>query len=477
MKPEAMKHPRLLPAVPGLLLLAALPGCFTAKTYERPQLETQHLFRTDPLADSLRLRTDSSSLATTSWKELFTDPLLAGYIQQALNNNTDIRIALQRIDAAAAYVKQGKAAFAPTVSAGAGYSLSQNSRNTALGQFITGAVDNYELDAGLSWEADIWGRIRSQQRAYGAAYLGTLEAHKAVQTRLVAAIASSYFQLMALSEQMQVAREGIASRSSSLSTTQALMQAGQVTSVAVNQMEAQVADARITLLHLQDQEHLLENALCLLLNEPPHAIPRGTLAAQQIPAPLSTGVPSELLVNRPDVRQAELALVQAFELTNVARARFYPALTITAAGGLQSTAMDNWFSANSLFYNIAGNLLQPVLNQRQVRTAYEVAQAQQEQALLTYRMALLTAGSDVSNALYDYQVQTASLGLAEQQTKALQAAADQSEQLLANGLANYLEVLTAQQGVLTAQLGLASTKGARLQAIVSLYEALGGGWR
>lgn len=245
MKPEAMKHPRLLPAVPGLLLLAALPGCFTAKTYERPQLETQHLFRTDPLADSLRLRTDSSSLATTSWKELFTDPLLAGYIQQALNNNTDIRIALQRIDAAAAYVKQGKAAFAPTVSAGAGYSLSQNSRNTALGQFITGAVDNYELDAGLSWEADIWGRIRSQQRAYGAAYLGTLEAHKAVQTRLVAAIASSYFQLMALSEQMQVAREGIASRSSSLSTTQALMQAGQVTSVAVNQMEAQVADARI----------------------------------------------------------------------------------------------------------------------------------------------------------------------------------------------------------------------------------------
>lgn len=233
----------------------------------------------------------------------------------------------------------------------------------------------------------------------------------------------------------------------------------------------------ITLLHLQDQERLLENALCLLLNEPPHAIPRGTLAAQQIPAPLSTGVPSELLVNRPDVRQAELALVQAFELTNVARARFYPALTITAAGGLQSTAMDNWFSANSLFYNIAGNLLQPVLNQRQVRTAYEVAQAQQEQALLTYRMALLTAGSDVSNALYDYQVQTASLGLAEQQTKALQAAADQSEQLLANGLANYLEVLTAQQGVLTAQLGLASTKGARLQAIVSLYEALGGGWR
>ncbi len=477
MKPEAMKHPRLLPAVPGLLLLAALSGCFTAKTYERPQLETQHLFRTDPLADSLRIRTDSSSLATTSWKELFTDPLLAGYIQQALDNNTDIRIALQRIDAAAAYVKQGKAAFAPTVSIGAGYSLSQNSRNTALGKFITGTVDNYELDAGLSWEADIWGRIRSQQRAYGAAYLGTVEAHKAVQTHLVATIASSYFQLMALSEQMQVAREGIASRSSSLGTTRALVQAGQVTTVAVNQMEAQVADARITLLHLQGQEHLLENALCLLLNEPPHAIPRGTLAAQQIPAPLSTGVPSELLVNRPDVRQAELALVQAFELTNVARARFYPALTITAAGGLQSTAVDNWFSANSLFYNIAGNLLQPVLNQRQVRTAYEVARAQQEQALLTYRMALLTAGSDVSNALYDYQVQTASLGLAEQQTKALQAAADQSEQLLANGLANYLEVLTAQQSVLTAQLGLASTKAARLQAIISLYEALGGGWR
>lgn len=472
-----MKHERLITPALGLLLIAALAGCFTAKTYERPKLETQHLFRTDQLADSLRINMDSTSMATVSWHNIFTDPLLAGYIQQGLANNMDIRIALQSIDAAAAFVKQGKAAFAPAVNAGAGYSLSQNSRNTALGKFINGAVDNYQLDAALSWEADIWGRIRSQQRAYGAAYLGTLEAHKAVKTRLVAGIASSYFQLMALHEQMQITQESIASRSQSLTTTQALMRSGQVTAVAVNQMDAQVTDARITLLHLQDQERLLENAFCLLLNEPPHAIARSTLDAQLVSTPLATGVASELLVNRPDVRQAELGLVQAFELTNVARARFYPALTITAAGGMQSTAVDNWFSANSLFYNIAGNLLQPVLNQRQVRTAYQVAQAQQEQALLTYRKALLTAGSDVSSALYDYQVQTAALSLAEQQTTALQTATDQSEQLLANGLVNYMEVLSAQQGVLASQLGLAATKAARLQAIVNLYEALGGGWK
>lgn len=462
----------------GLLLLP-LSSCFVAKDYHRPEeINTAALYRTDRLEDSAAIVMDSASMADVSWTNLFSDTLLKHYISTALNNNIDIRIALKSIDAAAAYVRQGKAGYWPTVNAEASYTESVLSKNSLSGQGTNGkALGQFQLGANLSWEADIWGKIRSQKRAFDDSYLQTIEAHKAVTTQLVAGIAATYYQLMSLDEQVKIAQISIASRDSSLNTTKALKEAGQLTAVAVKQTEAQLYDAQLILLNLQQQQRLLENAFCMLLNEPPHQVQRNTLSGQKINTELKVGVPADLLANRPDVRQAELALMQAFEMTNVAKSNFYPSLTITAAGGFQSIELKDWLNVNSIFANVAGSLLQPILKHRQIRTNYEVAQAQQQQALLRYEQTLLTAGNEVSNALYNYQTQAQTIVLQQKQFEAYQTAVNYSEKLLSNGLANYLEVLTARQNALSAQLNLVNTRYEQLASIIELYRALGGGWK
>lgn len=461
----------------GLLLLP-LSSCFVAKDYHRPETNTAGLYRTDQLRDSASIVMDSTSMAEVSWKSLFSDTLLKHYISTALDSNIDIRIALQSIDAAAAYVRQGKAGNLPTLSAGLDYSNSVYSKNSLSGQSTNGkAINQFQIGANLSWEADIWGKIRSQKRAYDDSYLQTIEAHKAVKTQLVANIATTYYQLMALDEQVKIAQISIISRDSSLTTTKALKQAGQVTAVAVKQTEAQLYAAQLILLELQQQQRLLENSFCILLNEPPHSIQRNTLRGQTINTELKVGVPANLLANRPDVREAELGLMQAFEMTNVAKSNFYPSLTITAAGGFQSVSLKDWLNVNSIFANVAGSLLQPIVNHRQIRTAYEVAKSQQKQALLRYEQTLLTSGNEVSNALYNYQTEAQAIVLEQKQYEAYQTAVNYSEQLLINGLANYLEVLTARQNALSTQLSLVNTRYEQLASIIELYRALGGGWK
>lgn len=461
----------------GLLLLP-LSSCFVAKDYHRPEVNTAGLYRTDRLQDSASIVMDSTTMAEVSWKNLFSDSLLKQYIGTALDSNIDIRVALQNIDAAAAYVRQGKAGNLPTLSAGLDYSNSVYSKNSLSGQSTNGkAISQYQIGANLSWEADIWGKIRSQKRAFDDSYLQTIEAHKAVKTQLVANIATTYYQLMALDEQVKIAQLTIASRDSSLTTTKALKEAGQVTAVAVKQTEAQLYAAQLILLELQQQQRLLENSFCILLNEPPHSIQRNTLKGQTINTELKVGVPANLLANRPDVREAELGLMQAFEMTNVAKSNFYPSLTITAAGGFQSVSLKDWLNVNSIFANVAGSLLQPIVNHRQIRTAYEVAKAQQQQALLRYEQTLLTAGNEVSNALYNYQTEAQAIVLEQKQFEAYQTAVNYSEQLLINGLANYLEVLTARQNALSTQLSLVNARYEQLASIIELYRALGGGWK
>ncbi len=455
-------------------LLIYLSSCYVGRQYQRPDLNTKDLFRTDQLVDSISLEMDSTSLANVSWQNLFSDPLLKQYIQTALSNNIDIRIALKSIDIASAYLKQAGAAFGPSVNANLNYGFAHNSRNSGI---TVRDVNQFQLAANLSWEADIWGKLKSAERASSAGYLQTIEAHKAVKTRLVANIASLYYQLGALREQIIIAEKTIVSRDSSLLTTKALKAAGQVTEVAVKQTEAQFYDAQLILVNLHEQERILENTFCMLLNESSHPIERNALSQQEINTPLRTWVAAALLANRPDLRQAEYGLIYAFELTNVARSNFYPSLTISAGTGLQSVDIKNWFDINSVFANVTGGLLQPIVNRRQIKTAYEVAQRQQEQALLNYEQILLKAGNEVSNALYDYQVQTKTIGLEEKKYEAYKKAVDYSEQLLINGLANYLEVLTARQNALATQLNLVNTKYMQLQAIVNLYEALGGGWQ
>lgn len=457
-----------------LVLITApllLQSCFVAKNYERPNMETERLYRTDNLPQ------DSVSMADISWRDLFEDKQLQSYIEQALENNLDIRIALQNVVAAEAYLKQGKAGYYPTLSGTASFTRTKNSQNSQFGSFFTRPLEQFELSGALSWEADVWGKIRSNKRAFGASYLQSVSAHQAVKTELVAAMANMYYQLMALDKQRDITEKTLEARKSSLETTQALKDAGLVTEVAVKQTAAQVHTAEIILIDLENNIKLLENSFSILLGEAPHGIVRGSLDNQSINTDLKTGVPYLLLANRPDVMQAEYALINNFELTNVARSSMYPSVTLRANGGFQSLEFDNWLDASSLFSQLVGSLTEPIFNGRRLRTQLEVARARQEQALLSYKKTLLTAGREVSDALYTYDAETQKLKARQKELNAYTTAEEYSEELLNNGLANYLEVLTARQNALSSELGYVDSQYAQLSAIVELYRALGGGWQ
>ncbi|MCZ4317745.1 efflux transporter outer membrane subunit [Aequorivita viscosa] len=457
----------------SFLLVLSIPfilvSCFAAKDYERPQVVNEANYRTD------NLPVDTLTIASLSWKELFTDPILQNYIEEGLQNNMDIRVALQQIRIAEAYVKQGKAGYFPSLSGKAQYTHQELPATNQFGDISS--IGQYELSTGLSWEADIWGKIRSNQRAFQASYLQSFAAHQAVKSRLIANIASVYYQLLALDEQIKVTEETINTRSRGLETTQALKEAGNVTEVGVKQTEAQLYNAQGILIDLKNQARLLENTMSILMGSAPRMVERGSLENQNLEVALKTGVPAQLLRNRPDVIAAEYSLMNAFELTNVARASFYPSLTLSATGGFQNMEIDKLFSANSLFASIIGGLTQPIFNKRQIRTQYEVSQAKQEQAYLDFRYAIINASKEVSDALYSYEAATEKIAVKEKEYKAYTLATDFSEELLNNGFANYLEVLTAQENALNSSLNLINAKNSQLQSIVDLYEALGGGWQ
>ncbi|MCK7589310.1 efflux transporter outer membrane subunit [Subsaxibacter sp. CAU 1640] len=459
----------------GLVLVVSaftLQSCFVAKDYQRPELpETENLYRTD------NLPTDSISMADVSWKELFTDPYLVQYIEEGLQNNIDIRIAIQQMLAAEVYVKQGKASYFPTLSAGASVTHQELSRNSQFGSFFNGAIDQYAVTGDLSWEADIWGKIRSNKRAFEASYLQSVAAHQAVKTRLVASIASTYYQLLSLDAQLEITKKTINARDSSVTTIKALKDAGQVTQVAVDQNVAQYNNARALQVDLEAAIFQTENTLSILLGKSPQQFERSILEDQSLNSELKLGVPSTLLSNRPDVIAAEYGLINAFEMTNVARSNFYPSLTLTATGGLQSLDFDELFSANSLFATVIGGLTQPIFNQRRIKTQHEVAKLQQEQALLTFKRTLLTAGNEVSNALYAYNAETEKFEYRQNEVEALRQAESNSEELLKNGYANYLDLLTARQSALSAELNVIDNKLQQLLSVVDLYVALGGGWK
>jgi NodT family efflux transporter outer membrane factor (OMF) lipoprotein len=459
-------------AVVFIVSAMTLQSCFVAKTYERPEVEeTKNLFRTDGLP------TDSLSMGSVSWKELFTDPFLNQYIDEGLQNNIDIRIALQQLLSAEAYVKQGKAANFPSLNGKGSVTHQELSKNSQFGSFFNGSIDQFEITGNLAWEADIWGKIRSNKRAFEADYLQTVAAHHAVKSRLVADIASTYYRLLSLDSQLQITKTSIAVRDSSVITIRALKDAGQVTQVAVDQNIAQYNSARAIQVDLETAIFRTENTLSILLGKQPQDYQRSVLDNQNLESDLKLGVPSTLLSNRPDVIAAEYNLVRAFELTNVARSNFYPSLTLTANGGLQSLELDKLFSANSLFATIVGGLTQPIFNQRKIRTQKEVADAQQEQALLEFKRSLLIAGQEVSNALFSYNQETVKFEYRELEVEALRNAESNSNELLKNGYANYLDLLTARQSALNAELNLIATKLQQLLSIVDLYEALGGGWK
>ncbi|REH46419.1 NodT family efflux transporter outer membrane factor (OMF) lipoprotein [Tenacibaculum gallaicum] len=455
-----------------VVMATTLQSCFVAKDYARPELkETEHLYRTDNLPQ------DSLSMADVSWKDMFTDAHLKKYIDEGLQNNLDIRVALQQMAAAEAYMKQGKAGYLPSIGIGAKATHQELAKNSQFGSFFNGSIDQYEITGNLSWEADIWGKIRSNKRAGKAGYLQSVAAHQAVKTQLVSAITSTYYQLLALDAQLEVTEQTIETRESSVTTIKALKDAGQVNQVAVDQNIAQYNNAKALKVDLEAAIFKTENTLNLLLGRTSVVVERSKLSEQQLDEVVKIGVPAKLLRNRPDIMAAEYGLINAFEMTNVAKSNFYPSLTVTATGGFQSLELDELLSANSLFANIIGGLTQPIFNQRKIKTQHEVAKAQQEQALLSFKKTLLTAGNEVSNALFDYNAETEKFEYRQNEVEALRRAEMNSEELLKNGYANYLDLLTARERALNAELNVINNKLNQLLSVVNLYEALGGGWK
>ena len=458
----------------SVVTFAVLSSCMVRKEYERPATAVdEKLFRTDMLPQ------DSTSIANVSWKEIFTDPILQGHITKALENNLDVRIAVQSITSAEAYLKQAKAAYEPTLSIGPNYTFQTQSINTQFGQIIGERryVNQFDITATIGWEADLWGKMKSQQKAQLATYLGTLAAHKAVKSDLVASIASAYFQLLTYDDQKRIIEETIKVRENNLETTKALKESGTVTEVAVQQSQALVYNAKSLLIDIDTQIQLLENTMSLLMGESSQTIERSSLKSQSLPESLALGYPASLLSNRPDVMQAEFNLMDAFELTNVAKAQFYPTLKLTGSGGVQSVDIDHLFSVNSLFANVVAGLAQPILNRRQIKTNYDVSLANKETAYLNFRKSILTAGKEVSDAIRVFSVQDSFIDLKKKELDSYKKSVDYSQELVNYGMANYLEVLNASVNSLNAELNISNAEYSKMKAAVDLYQALGGGWK
>ena len=457
-----------------LLLATAVvvQSCFVAKDYKRPELKTENLYRNQVVS------TDTLSFANVAWDKVFTDPLLQGYIQKGLDNNLDVKIAIQNIVAAEAVMKQGKAGYFPTFSTGADWTHQELSKNSQFGALLQNrSTDQYQLSGNLSWEADIWGKIRSNKRAANASFLQTTAVNQAVKTQLIANIASTYYQLLSVDAQIKLAEKTLVNRNQSIETIIALKDAGNVTEVGVKQTEAQKYATELIIADLKNSIIILENTLSILMGESSAKIDRNTFESQSNQPIITLGVPATLLRNRPDVIAAEYNLISNFEQTNVAKSNFYPTLKVTASGGLQSIDLKEWFSANSLFANVITGLTQPIFNQRQIRTKFEISKANQEKAYLQFEQSLLTAGKEVSDALAQYNNETYKLTVREKQVDALNKATDYSDELLTYGLANYLEVLTVKDNALNAELSLIDNKYQQYKAVIQLYRALGGGWQ
>jgi NodT family efflux transporter outer membrane factor (OMF) lipoprotein len=448
-----------------LMVVLILASCKVTKTYKRPDGLTDNKLYRDVIT------ADTTTIADIPWKEIFSDTLLQHLIQEGIDKNLDLKIAVARIKQAMANLRQSNAAFFPTLEALANGSVQKLSDEG-------GVTESYQLYGSTSWEIDIWGKLKSTKRAALAELLQSNAYKKAVQTQLVSDIATDYYALLAYDAQLQVTIKTVENRMQDVETMKLLKESDVVTGAAVVQSEANRYSAEVTIPDLRQNIRETENALSILLGRNPGSIVRDSLKNQQVRSDLQTGVAAQLLANRPDVQEAEYQLQYYFELTNVARTYFYPSLTITAAGGLSNGNISQFFSASSLFGNIVGGLVQPILNHGLNKQRLSVAMALEEEYLATFKKALLNAGQEVSNALYDYQVATDKMKIRSQQIDFLQKSVEFTKELLKyTANTNYTDVLTSEQSLLAAQLNSIGDQVQQLQAIVTLYRSLGGGYK
>jgi len=449
-------------------LVTLLISCNTSRHFQRETVKTDGLYGNATTSDT-------ANLANKPWRELFTEPYLQKLIQEGLTNNPDLQVAVQKVVEAEAYFSQGKAALLPGISANVNENYIRNSKDL----YPNGPyeVNSIQLGVAASWEIDLWGKLSSAKRAAYANLLASDAGKKAVETRLISNIVSAYYTLVGLDAKLAITKETVKNNIDLVETMKVLKESGRVTGAAIVQSEAARYAAEVTIPDLEQQIRETENTICLLLGRTPGHIERGTLDEQALTSLLRTGVPAQLLDNRPDVMQAEFAVMNAFETTNNARAYFYPALNLTASTGFAAKDFSNLLNPTSFAANVIGGLAQPLFNKKINTARLKIAKAQQEEALLNFRNALLKAGQEVHNALGSYESSVQKIDLRQKQLDALVKSVDYTKELLTYGSATYIEVLNAQTSLFSAQLNRVNDRLQQLNAVVTLYRALGGGWK
>ncbi len=463
------------------LIFILLPVVFTACNMSKDMAKP-----TAPLPDNFRnaVTEDTNSIAAIQWKELFTDASLQKLIDVAIVKNYDMQLALKNIETAQLLLKQTKWSYLPNAALQVTANSNRPSDNSLNGlsakSFLgTTHMEDYSANIALSWEADIWGKIKNQKASAWAAYLQTEEARKAIQTNIVANVSQGFYNLLMLDAQIKIARKNIALNDSTLRIIRFEYDAGQVTALAVQQAEAQQQSAAALVPQLERDIAIQENALSILAGELPDSIQRNANLNQvHISDTLSAGVPTEMLSRRPDVRSYELALTRANAQLGIAKANMYPTVSITAGGGLNSFKATNWFNVPAaLFGVVAGGIVQPLFQKKQLATAYALAKVDRERSVIAFRQSVLYAVGEVSDALVRIQKLKTEQSIAANRVNTLQHAISSANMLFSSGMANYLEVITAQSNVLQSELELAAITRDQLSAKVELYRSLGGGWK
>jgi len=463
----------------GLLLLSLLSACKVSKDVQAPKNVVPDTFR------NATHTADTTSVGDMQWKNFFADATLQNLIDSAIERNYDMQLAVKNIEASRLLFRQTKWNNIPQVDATVQATINRPSNNSlnglSLSSFGVGssAADDYTSYLSLSWEADIWGKIRSKSKAALAEYLSTIEAKKAVQTTLVNNVAQGYYNLLMLDEQLKIAQSNERLNDSTLRIIKLQYNAGQVTLLAVQQAEAQLLTAQSLVPQFEQNIKIQEDALSILAGRLPGDISRSaTLDQFEVPATVSSGIPSSLLANRPDVKSAEYAIQEANANVNVNKAAMYPALRITASGGTDAFRASDWFNIpSSLFGIVAGSVVQPLLDHKELQTQYRVAEVNRDKSVIQFKQSVLNAVGEVSDALVKIDKLKQQQAIVQTQVNTLNKATQNANLLFQNGMATYLEVITAQSNVLQSQLQLATIKRDELSAVSDLYRSLGGGWR
>lgn len=448
---------------------ALLSSCHIYKSYDRPEDITAAGLYRDTTAVNDTLAADTANFGNLPWREVFTDPQLQALIEQALANNPDLRSAALNVKKAEAALMSARLAYAPT--------LALSPQGTVSSWDKGKATQTYSLPVTASWQIDLFGQILNPKRGAQVSLKQTQFYEQAVQTQVIANVANMYYTLLMLDRQLQITESTADILKKNVETVEAMKEAGiyNTTSAGVEQTRAAYAQVLASLPGMRQSIRETENALCLMLNQPAQEIERGVLENQQLPTEFSAGIPLQLLSNRPDVKAAEMSLAASYYDTNSARAAFYPQITLSGSAGWTNSAGSAIVNPGKLLASAIGSLTQPLFYRGTNIARLKQAKAQEEQSKIQFQTTLLKAGNEVSNALYQYQMTSEKAVSREIQVNSTRKAAEDTKELFNLGTSTYLEVLSAEQSYLSAQTSEVSDTFDRMQAVISLYQALGGG--